>query len=282
MLATLGDLLEDIVVRLDQPINRASDTGATIVRRQGGSAANVARVAASLGAPVRFLGQVGNDAVGAALVDELASAGVDTQYVPADGSTGTIVVLVDQAGERTMLTDRRACVALTEPRRSWLAGVTTLHVPFYSLAEEPIATTARTLIGWAHELDIPVSIDASSSALLQADERWAIDQLRAVAPTLLLANDDEAAVLGDQLPTIAPLAIVKRGGRPAVIYRSGQSSVEVAAEELGAGLDTTGAGDAFAAGFLVARNNGHVLWENDPVAACAYAHWAAAKQLRSR
>ena len=168
MLATLGDLVEDVVVRIDGPINVASDTPARISRRRGGSAANVAVAGATLGLPCRFLGQVGVDAIGDALLAEMASAGVDVTSVRRSGSTGTIVALVDATGERSMLTDRRACVDLAAPEPAWLDGVTILHVPLYSLAGGPVAATATTVIGWAHERQIDVAIDVSSTALIEA------------------------------------------------------------------------------------------------------------------
>ena len=102
-------------MRLDGPVNVASDTHAHISRRRGGSAANVAARAAALGNRSRFLGQVGTDAIGTALLAELADDGVDISVVRRNGSTGTIVALVDHLGERSMLTDRRACVDLSEP-----------------------------------------------------------------------------------------------------------------------------------------------------------------------
>ena len=134
MLATLGDLVDDVVVRLDETFHYGADTAAQVGHRRGGSAANVADVAARLGASVRFLGQVGADAVGDGLIAALATAGVDVSAVRRGGATGTIIVLVDHTGERSMLTDRRACVALDRPDPKWLEGVATLHVPFYSLA----------------------------------------------------------------------------------------------------------------------------------------------------
>ena len=92
LVGTVGGL-----VVLGGPIQLASDTESRIVRRRGGSAANVAATAAANGWPVRFLGQVGNDTIGTALVDELSAGGVDTRFVVHDGSTGTIIVLVDEA-----------------------------------------------------------------------------------------------------------------------------------------------------------------------------------------
>ena len=166
MLACLGDLVVVVSVRLAGPVNVASDTHSQISRRRGGSAANVAVRAAELGHPARFLGQVGSDAIGTALLADLDGEGVDTTMVRRAGSTGTIVALVDHHGERTMLTDRRSCLDLDEPDPSWLDGVGVLHVPFYSLATGPIAATAATVIAWANERGIPVSIDLSSTAIL--------------------------------------------------------------------------------------------------------------------
>ena len=79
--------------------------------------------------------------MGAGLVDVLAAAGVDVS-VQREGATGTIIVVVDHTGERSMLTDRQACLSLDSPDPGWLDGVATLHVPFYSLAEGPLSATA--------------------------------------------------------------------------------------------------------------------------------------------
>jgi len=278
MLASLGDLVEDVIVRLDGPVNVASDTRAMISRRRGGSAANVVARAAVLGHPARFLGQVGSDAIGSALIAELHDDGVDASMVRRGGSTGTIIALVDHLGERSMLTDRRACLELRDPDPSWLAGVDALHVPFYSLVGGPVAVTARTLIGWAHDRDIAVSIDLSSTAIMSelgVDE--VIRRLTDVAPTVVLANADEADMLAVDGPLVGTLTVVKRGPRPAIVHQLGASTVEVDAIEVAGVNDTTGAGDAFAAGFLTSPD-----WVDDPLAACSAGHRAAAGLLRSR
>src|SRR5205814_351175 len=107
VLCTLGDLVEDVVVWLHEPINYGTDTPARIVRRRGGSAANVAAFAAAVGSSSRFVGQVGTDGTGERLLAGLHAGGVDT-VVARGGRTGSIVVVVDPSGERTMLTDRGA------------------------------------------------------------------------------------------------------------------------------------------------------------------------------
>lgn len=278
MLATLGDLVEDMVVHLDGPINVASDTAARITRRRGGSAANVAATAAHLGKPCRFVGQVGDDSIGRALVGELSSAGVDTTSVRYAGTTGTIVVLVDDRGERSMLTDRRACLDLDRPDDSWLDGVSTLHVPLYSLVEAPLSETAITLIDRAHRRNIAVSVDASSVALIESFRRGALRSLLGrLAPTIMFANADEAEALDVRSSVASAITVVKRGAQPAVIHGPVGEPIEVSAEVVGDVIDTTGAGDAFAAGFLTADD-----WRNEPAGACAAGHRAAADLIRRR
>lgn len=276
MLATLGDLVEDVVVSVDDPVNVASDTTARIERRRGGSAANVAAVTASLGHGVRFLGQVGAEPIGAALVADLSACGVDTSFVRRGGRTGTIAVLVDPTGERTMLTDRGSCTDLDRPDQGWLDGVTTLHVPLYSLSGPPIATTAATVIGWAHERGIDVAIDVSSVTLIDALGRGAVvELLRRLAPAVVFANGDEAAALDVDGPIVSAVTVVKRGADPATLYADGVRR-EVPAEPIGEVGDTTGAGDAFAAGFLAAE------WRSDPAEACRVGHRTATAAIRRR
>jgi sugar/nucleoside kinase (ribokinase family) len=194
------------------------------------------------------------------------------------GSTGTIVALVEQHGERTMLTDRRSCLDLDEPDRSWLDGIGVLHVPFYSLATGPIAATAATVIAWANERGIPVSIDLSSTAVLTEvtiDE--VLRRLERAAPTVVLANADEAAAIGIDGPVVGALTVIKRGRSSALIHRPDGTVFEVDAVAVPGVNDTTGAGDAFAAGFLTAPG-----WVGDPRTACESGHRAAADLLRRR
>jgi sugar/nucleoside kinase (ribokinase family) len=278
MLASLGDLVEDVIVRLDGPVNVASDTHAHISRRRGGSAANVVARAASLGHRSRLLGQVGADAIGTALLAELDDEGVDISMVRRSGSTGTIVALVDHVGERTMLTDRRACLDLADPDPSWLDGVDTLHVPFYSLAGGLVATTANTVIAWAHERRIAVSIDVSSTAIMfEVGIDEVARRLEAAAPSVVFANADEAAALAVDGAVAGALTVVKRGPLPAALHLTDGSTMAVDAIAVPGVNDTTGAGDAFAAGFLTSPT-----WIDDPAAACASGHRAAAELLHLR
>ena len=278
MLGSVGDLVEDVVVRLHEQVNVASDTQATVIRRRGGSAANVIAAACRAGGAARFIGQVGDDATGLGLTQALLADGADL-IVRRAGRTGTVVVLVDLAGERTMLSDRAACTDLADPEATWLDGLHTLHIPFYSLVGEPLATTAATLARWAAERGIRVSIDTSSVALLnQVGSAHALARMGSLRPSVVLANELEAAALGSELHPDnlgGALVIVKQGAQPATVFEAGRSPQEVAAESVESVHDTTGAGDAFAAGLLLALADGA-----DPVAATRRAHSVAAEAVR--
>lgn len=259
MLCCIGDLVEDVVVWPAASTQRGTDTASQVFRSRGGSAANVAVQAALLAGRSRFIGQVGDDPLGRRLADELAQCGVDTQ-IQFRGRTGTIVVLIEPDGERTMFPDRAAATQLDRVGDHALDQITWLHVPGYSLMVEPLGTAARHLITEARTVGIPVSIDASSTGLITSfGVTQFTQQLGTLKPDLLFCNQDEAELLGigNEHPfTGAALTIIKAGPDPVLLVESSGATTEVAVPAVPAVADTTGAGDAFAAGFLVATIDG--------------------------
>jgi ribokinase len=243
-IVVIGDLNVDVVVAHDAPLAWGSDTPARTALRGGGSGGNVAAWLAHAGADVALAGRVGDD--GLADLALAGLSGVDLRVTRAAGErTGICVVLVGPDGERTMLPDAGANDAPFDPPADLFAEGNVVYLSGYTLLRPGSRPAALAALARARDHEMPIALDAASaSPLARAPEflRWAgyVD--------LLFANTDEAAVLGD-----APAAgeLVIKQGAGGASWTSGARTVEVPAQPA-AVVDTTGAGDAFAAGFLSA------------------------------
>ena len=270
----VGDLVEDVVVWAAGVARGGTDNPARISRTRGGAAANVAAFAGRLGTAVRFVGRVGDDAVGAALVRDLTDAGVEAK-VQRQGRTGTIVIIVDPSGERTMYPDRAAAAELADVPDLWLSGARVVHLSAYSLVG-PSLSVLRRASQIAHAEGAILTIDASSIALIDSiGPAQFRDLISTLQPTYLFANGIEADVgsLRD-LATSGTTVVVKNGVEPTEIHLAGNGTTTVPVPPVDEVRDTTAAGDAFAAGFLSA-----VLDDADPVDAVKAGHTLARRVL---
>jgi sugar/nucleoside kinase (ribokinase family) len=258
-IAVLGDVMVDVVVRLSEPLARGSDAPAQIRFHGGGSAANTAAWLAAAGAEPVLVGVVGDDERGREARAGLVAAGVDARLVvDPDLPTGTCLVLVGPDGERTMAPDAGANDALSEGDVfDELRGEGGhLHVSGYSLLRAGSRGAAIAAVERASSAGMTVSVDPSSSALLSAEFLdWAD------GADLLLPNASEAyALTGDTDPERAARALGERFaevvvtlGPEGALWTDGDAVLRAAAAPVDELVDSTGAGDAFAAGLLTAR-----------------------------
>jgi sugar/nucleoside kinase (ribokinase family) len=246
-ICALGDLLLDVIVRLEEPLVPGADATAVTRVGAGGQAANVAAWAVALGARGRFVGKRGGDDAGALAAAELERRGVELAG-PVEGSrNGVVVSLVGPDGDRTMASDRGVAPELRpdELDPAWLQDCDWLHLTGYSLLRSPLAEAAAEA---ARTFDGRISVDLSSwTAIRDFGPEAFRERLGSLGPEVVFANEHEARALGGDLA--APVRVLKRGARGFAVEREGETvEVEPAA---GPVVDATGAGDALAAGFIV-------------------------------
>lgn len=262
-LVVLGDLVLDIVARGEGPVEPGSDVSGTIRFRAGGSAANTARTFVKLGGRATFIGAVGQDQWARRLTAALRAEGVLVHAVVASHPTARLVALIRPDGERSFLVERGAADALdaADVDQRWFRSCDLLHLPGYSLFTQPLASAAMRGAAIAQERGALLSVDLSSRApLLATGTRRAWQILTELRPTILFGNGGEVTALTgerqeERLLRVAPIVVVEEGAAGCrVLARTGQRSdvlrLTVATARLAA-RDTTGAGDAFDAGFLL-------------------------------
>ncbi len=241
LICVLGDAHLDVVVRLAGPVAADTDTPARTRVGVGGQAANVAAWVSALGGRARLIAARGTDLAAGLVAAELAGRGVELAGPVLDGPTGVVVSLSERGTRRSMLTDRgvgpRLAADTLEP--GWLDGVDLLHLPAYSLASEPVSGAALAAAALAARL----SVDLSSTALLRGYGAARFRELLArLRPEVVFGTEDEVALIGD-LP--GPVLAVKLGARGVRVGGRVHPARPARA------VDPTGAGDAFAAGYLV-------------------------------
>ena len=242
MIVTIGDLLLDVIVRLSQPLAEGADADATTRLGAGGQAANVAAWVAELGGEARFVGRLADDDAGGIARRALERYGAEVRGPVVAGRTGTVVALVAADGGRTMASDRGVSPGFSaqELDPAWLAECTHLHLPGYSLLRTPIDEASLRAAGLAPR----VSVDLSSwSAIRDFGPGRLRARLEELRPAIVFANEDEQRILGGPLPGCT--WVLKRGPLGA---KFGELELPAVAAEV---VDTTGAGDALAAGYLV-------------------------------
>ena len=278
----IGDVMLDVVTKIavmPSEINYGSDTPAQISTHGGGAAGNVAAWLTRTDARATIVGHVGNDSAGAALVNEFDALGVRHHNLVVDnGHSGVVVVLVDPTGERTMFPDNGVNSGLTIKDLPELDGFDAVYISGYSPLDSLSRDGIKAMITKIKAAGLPIYFDpASVGGMKDVDTQ----EIKSWLPQMdvLLLNEEEATYLTgltdaedalDQLLQTSTTVVIKRGPHGAIGKSRGGESVAVPALSTEV-VDTTGAGDSFAAGFIahyaLTKNMQHGLEAGAAVAA---------------
>jgi sugar/nucleoside kinase (ribokinase family) len=261
----IGDVMTDVIVIPEGPMVRGSDRRAQIRSRPGGSGANQAVWFGSMGTRVSFVARVGA-ADKPHLEAYFKGFHVDPVLIAdAVKPSGVLVTIIDPDGERSFLTDRGANLDLSHSDMPvWLLDDTRLVVVSgYSLFAENPRGAVQWMAGEARRRNIPVAVDAASVGFIEeVGTQNFLDWTRGFST--LFANADEAAalsgsiVLEEQFTRLTPnydRVVIKLGAEGAAMGNAAGLRLSLPAPKVDV-VDTTGAGDAFAAGFLSAELRG--------------------------
>ena len=253
----VGDAMVDVIVELGEEINIGSDTKSQISMIGGGAAANTACWLGFTGKKVSFVGRVGDDAAGKQFIADLDRFHVDHgDLALAGATTGIVVVLVDKKGERTMFPDSGANGRMATEDLLSLKDVSGVLLSGYSLYNSKTTDVIREMASAIRDAHVPLIFDPASVGPMRNFGRENVIQFIKEVDCLIL-NRDEARFLSGVddvkealkiLHESVPTVVVKMGSEGAIgisrgaIFESPSTALHV--------IDTTGAGDAFAAGFL--------------------------------
>jgi sugar/nucleoside kinase (ribokinase family) len=254
----IGDVMLDVIVRINTEINYGSDTPAKISTHGGGAAANVASWLAFSNHEVQLVSRVGDDPAGTAVMAELDKLGVQHGNIVIQGAqTGVVAVLVDKTGERTMFPESGANSGLNLSDLPALENVSAVYLSGYSLLNPASTTGVVAMVNAITSERIPIIFDPASVGTMN---HVGLASVKNILPRMdiVILNEEEAFYLTGrsdiqlalkELNELVPIVVIKRGSQGAIAIKRDLDSLEVSAKSANV-IDTTGAGDAFAAGFI--------------------------------
>ncbi len=222
----------------------------------GGSADNTIRAMARLGAEVGFIGKVGRDTTGDFFEQALSNLGIQPVIFRGENRSGKCVSLISPDGERTMLTHLGAALELhaDEISEQVFTGYDCLYIEGYLVQDHTlISSVARK----AKQCGLKVAIDLASFNVVAENVDFLRELVREYVD-IVFANEDEAKTFSGEsepinalqyISEMCSLAVVKIGMKGALI-KQGEQVVHVGIMAAAKRVDTTGAGDFYAAGFL--------------------------------
>jgi sugar/nucleoside kinase (ribokinase family) len=254
----IGDAALDVIVKMQTELNVGSDTTSLISMHGGGAAANTATWLSELRHSVYFSCRLGDDAAGHAISSEFDLWKIEHRKKFLENEkTGVVVVLVDNKGERTMFPDSGANSGISESDLPSLQGFDAAYLSGYSLFNPASTSGVLQMVNEIKNASIPLIFDpASVGTMMSFGRERAIENL---APMdIAIMNEDEARYIADchslhdalqYITSIVPIVVIKTGSSGAIAQIRGEEPVTSHIDAINA-VDTTGAGDAFAAGFI--------------------------------
>jgi sugar/nucleoside kinase (ribokinase family) len=257
----IGDVMLDVIARINvapQKINYGSDTASRISTSSGGAAGNVAAWLTRTEARSTIVSHVGDDPAGAAIVAEFDALGVSHGNLVIPGETsGVVVVLVDSSGERTMFPDKGANSRLTVADLPDLSAFQAVYISGYALLNPLARDGVLAMIEKIKEARIPIYFDPASVGSMKDVTDKELHTWFSMMDVLLLNEEESIYLTGsvdieralDYLLDFAEVVVIKRGSVGAIAKARGFDSISLPAVATTV-VDTTGAGDSFAAGFI--------------------------------
>ena len=257
----IGDVMLDVITKISvmpAQIHYGSDTPSKISTHGGGAAGNVASWLTRTSAQSTIVGHVGDDAAGAALMSEFDTLGVRHNNLMLDqGSSGVVVVLVDPTGERTMFPDNGANSGLHIGDLPLLEDFDVVYLSGYSPLDPLSRPGVLEMVAKIKSAGLPLYFDPASVGAMMEVPLTLVKSWIAMMDVILL-NEEEAIYLTGETNAEKALEIlleecetvvIKRGSLGAIGKSRGSILVTTQALPTEV-IDTTGAGDSFAAGFI--------------------------------
>ena len=266
----IGDVMLDVIARINvspQKINFGSDTASRISTSSGGAAGNVAAWLTRTDARSTIVSHVGDDPAGAAIVAEFDALGVNHGDLVIPGETsGVVVVLVDSSGERTMFPDKGANSRLTVTDLPDLGTFQAVYISGYALLNPLARDGVLAMIEKIKAEGLPIYFDPASVGAMKDVADKELHNWFSMMDVLFLNEEESIYLTGsvdieralNYLLDFSQVVVIKRGSAGAIAKARGFDSISLPAFAATV-VDTTGAGDSFAAGFIASYSKNHDL-----------------------
>jgi sugar/nucleoside kinase (ribokinase family) len=266
----IGDVMLDVIARINvspQKINFGSDTASRISTSSGGAAGNVAAWLTRTDARSTIVSHVGDDPAGAAIVAEFDALGVSHGDLVIQGETsGVVVVLVDSSGERTMFPDKGANSRLTVTDLPDLGAFQAVYISGYALLNPLARDGVLEMIEKIKADGLPIYFDPASVGAMKDVTDKELHNWFSMMDVLFVNEEESIYLTGsveieralDYLLDFSQVVVIKRGSAGAIAKARGFDSISLPAVAATV-IDTTGAGDSFAAGFIASYSKNHDL-----------------------